>query len=226
MKAYHLRALILLLALPATLFFQSCEKEDKQNTSDDPALKADYEMPGLDLIESPLVQDATADADFAILDDGMPADLDARMNEDMDLAVLMNHRPMRHCNRRHLLDSLNLSPTQVQQLKRAVVARYKCTHSLFVQIRSHNHQVLQRAHQARQQLLQDFHNGTITRQQLQRGLHQINQNARQALVTQADRARIVQALRDCHRDFLQHVNGILNKNQLRLWIAFHQRCAH
>lgn len=222
MKTLHLRLLAFLLAAPALFLLNSCEKEE-DNGAAQIKLKADYEMPGIELMEMPELQLATEDEDFAILNDGMPGDLETDL-DNMELARVLSHHPGRACNPARLLDSLNLTASQRQLLRQAFIDRHRCTRSFFVRIRTHNRQVLQRAKHARQQLLQDFRSGTIDRQQLHNRLNQLNQSTRTALVNHKERRLLIRNIRQCHQSFLVQLNQILTQPQLRLWIAFHHRC--
>ncbi len=226
MKNSRIKVLLPIFTLLAIFIIPACNKESDQNITTATDHQNAYEMPGLDLLTAPLVIEASEEQEFQIVADGMPTDLDADLSEHMELSTLLNHHPLRHCDRDHLLDSLQLSTSQQTQLKRALIARHHCSRSIYAQIKRHHHKIIERARNARHNLMEDFRHGKINRHQLERAMNQLNQKTRQALFDLPDQRRLLQALRSCHHDFLSQLQQILNQRQWRLWLSFHQRCRH
>lgn len=214
---------IWMLVLPAFLLINGCEKS--QEATSEPQTKAEeaYGFPDIASIVAPVLVEATMDNEFSISDDGI-ADIPDGDLEAMSIETLLAHHPPFRCSRRALLDSLNLSVTQVGLMRKALATQYRCITGIYVKIRQHNQMVIDRGNLARRSLLQDLKDGTITRAEFQRKLNALNKSIREALINGKDRKRVINALKDCHKDFLRHLNRILTTRQWQIWVAWHRAC--
>ncbi len=212
-----------MLVLPAFLVVNGCEKSQESTSEPQPKAEEAYDFPDIESIEAPVLVEATMDNEFAISNDGI-ADIPDGDLDAMSVETLLAHHPPFRCNRRALLDSLNLSATQVGLMRKALAAQYRCIKGIYIKIRQHNQMVIDRGNLARRSLLQDLKNGTITRVEFQRKLDVLNKSIREALINGKDRKRVISALLDCHKDFLRNVNRILTAKQWRIWVAWHKAC--
>ncbi len=224
MTTSNLSIWILLFAIPMMMLLNSCQKEagDEVYPLQEKAEEA-YEYPGLEAIESPALVEATEETEFAVADDGMPADLGDVETMDFDALLFAHHRGLR-CNRRALLDSLALTNAQKGMIRKAVSIHHHCLRGAFAKVRAHNIQVVHRGNLARRDLLQQLRSGQITRAEFKRQLSALNKSIRNALINSPDRKRVMQSLRDCHKDYLRALHRILDPAQWQTWVAWHRAC--
>lgn len=211
------------MALPAVLLLNACQKSEETFTDVQVKAEEAYDFPEIEGIEKPVLIEATEDIEFSIKDDGIP-ELPAGSMEGLSVETLLGHHPPFRCNRRVLLDSLNLNPTQATLMRRAIGAHFNCLSGIYKKVRLYNQKIIDKGNQARRKLLRAYQNGEITRIEFQRKLLALNKSIRSELLTNKDRRKIINALRDCHKDFLRHVNSILTPAQWRIWVAWHRAC--
>lgn len=121
---------------------------------------------------------------------------------------------------REIVSKLDLDREQIAQLKRYINAYRKCIREAAQDLRDEYNVILRHANQARNQIIADFRNGTIDRDEARRRLNQLNERVRQAL-SQIDRSDLIEAKCNCLKRFL-HAFGdnVLNERQQALWLRW------
>ncbi|MDP1726550.1 MAG: hypothetical protein Q8M15_07180 [Bacteroidota bacterium] len=223
----NLKLLTVLLILPALFVLNSCRKAERMPCQPDPnvtvtAPSTDMQIPDLPLIQTPELQESTMDLELSIKADGIP--------EDEDMQISLDEKNMEFGSKSKINDgflkflkSLNLSAEQKINLKRAIMAHNDCRKDLFAQLKKLNKELITLANKERAELIMKYKKHLITEAQLKRELAALNARIKHALKENPARIRIISALEKCHQEFISHIKSILNREQLELWIKWHNR---
>ncbi len=169
------------------------------------------------LIESPQIQEGNENVPFALIDDGLEIDEGASdLTEEM-WAEGASDGPCR---------IQGLSDLQKRALRRAHRRYCQCACGIQESIRQIHRQILARANQKLRELVDQFRTGQLTPQEFHQKLLQLIRRTRQALRNNPQKQQLLQALRQCKRNYARAAHGILNDRQFRQWVKCRQarRC--
>ncbi len=227
MKKLNFKLATVIMILPVLLLLNSCRKEDRLRCKSDQNVtttipSAEMQIPDLPLIQLPELQETTMDLELSIKADGIP--------EDEDMQISLDEKTMEFGAKSKINDgflkflkSLNLSAEQKLNLKRAIIAHNDCRKDLFAQLKRLNKELITLGNKERAELIMKYKKHLITEAQLKRELAALNARIKNAIKENPARIRIISALEKCHQEFISHIKSILNREQLELWIKWHNR---
>lgn len=154
---------------------------------------------------NPAAADATETVSFNMNNDGIPTDL----GEDaFDQRTAGRRVPCR-------VDSI--SERQAAALRKAKADELNCLRDAEAKLRQLNREYVMRAEKQRQELMEAFRNGRITREELHRRLESLNASIRENMAKDPARQRLVAQIQLCHENYLKAVKAILTPRQWEQW---------
>jgi hypothetical protein len=158
-----------------------------------------------DMLLQPVAVDATDAVMFGMNNDGIPTDL----GEDaFDQRTAGRKVPCR-------VDSL--SERQAAALRKAKADELACLRDAEAKLRQLNREHVARAEKQRQDLMDAYRNGRITREELQRRMAALNASIRENMAKDPARQRLIAQIQLCHENYLKAVKAILTPRQWAQW---------
>lgn len=115
---------------------------------------------------------------------------------------------------------LNLTETQIGQIKVFLKQRDDCMRKLMLLLRESEKAIMEEAIKARREVIAAVKDGTIKRAEAAVKLKEIDMKTRKALVENPVRLKVMVGLKKCEDDFLANVGTILDDAQKAKWDAF------
>lgn len=199
------------------LFLTSCDTgtitEDLQAES--PFALSEEELNQMPYVEAalllnPVLQEPTLDNEMAILIDGAPEQLP-------DQAFVFFDSTGQRYTIWSCLDSVNLSPSQMDSLTAGTRRFVGCKRFTIHEIRQINRTILAGANLQRATLRTAYQNGRITRIELNQQLRQLALQTRKELKNNPVKLRHLAQLRHCYHRYLRAIHGTLTPTQ---WTSF------
>jgi hypothetical protein len=212
MNTFHMKTRQLLaFAAIAAVAIAGCQRENiipGQNNNVEFLTAPTPEAHAADMASAllnPAAADATETVSFNMNNDGIPTDL----GEDaFDQRTAGRRVPCR-------VDSI--SERQAAALRKAKADELNCLRDAEAKLRQLNREYVMRAEKQRQELMEAFRNGRITREELHRRLESLNASIRENMAKDPARQRLVAQIQLCHENYLKAVKAILTPRQWEQW---------
>jgi len=198
-------ALLVILSLG---MLSSCSEEDILTSDQATIVNNDQlTLPDLKLMNEPNYTEADLTKEYALNDDGMPAEIE---NSEGEEYVFFGKRRVFI---KHLFDTLQL--TAEQRIKAAyVINEYvHCKMQIMLQLRKMNMEIITKANQARMDVLFKYNNGFISYAEMILAFSKINEEVRKAFYNDPVRKALIAKLINCHNEFIYDLRLILSTEQ-------------
>lgn len=208
------------LTIFGSLLFAACTQQEaqlaevtsetaKQTLSEEDLAEIPYTEAALLL--QPVLQPPTVDQEMAIIQDGVPEEIESKHFHFFDSSG--TRYSIWAC-----LDSTNLSIAQKDSLRLATRRFQLCKRLVIHDIRTINRTILASANQERKLLVKAYRSGRITLVQLQQKLLQLVRKTRHALRTHPVKLRHLAQLRHCYHRYLRALHRVLTPAQWQTFI--------
>jgi hypothetical protein len=158
-----------------------------------------------DMLLSPSAVDASEMVTFSLDNDGIPNGLEEDAFDQ------------RTANRKGGCRVEGLTDRQAAALRKAKADELSCLRDAEVKLRQLNREYIMRAEKQRQDLMDAFRNGRITREELHRRMNALNASIRENMAKDPARQRLVAQIQICHENYLKAVKSILTDRQWAQW---------
>lgn len=217
MKKIKFLSLLTLLSL--FIILTACDKTD--DLANDNAIAGEKtgldELPAIDQLTEPLFSESLNTDDIVLLNDGMPADLETGF--DNTRANIGKYR----FNLNRLKDTLNLSAEQYRKLRYTYRQHFECQLAIYKQLRRVNKQIIDKADAYKKALIKKYRNGDITKAEFDKYLKELYYKTKKALKENKDRQALIAKLKICHKNFIENIRLILDKDQWELFKEFYKK---
>ncbi len=209
--------------LPALiLMLSSCSKDDNEISQspqqvDKTALNITDNPAALDELIEPILTDPGLEQELAIVNDGLPDQLDEEFSGEFQCIGRKKIRTGR------LFDTLDLTSEQKTKMIWAMRQHHKCVYLLQKKMRKLNKEIILKSNAKRDALLKKYKNGDITLNELKASLAKLKFETQKLMKNNPVRKKIIEALKKCHKEYMENVRLILTKDQWNLWIKFHKQ---
>lgn len=117
-----------------------------------------------------------------------------------------------------ILYALQLTDDQKAQIKDFMIAFRDCHKNAMLALRESEKEIIQPFNEQRRTIIEALKNGEITREEAQQQMQQLNMDLRNALQNNPARLAACEAMKECRRNLLTSIEGILNPDQLVKWL--------
>jgi len=206
-----IKNLVLAAIVSLALIISSCSESPNSasttNYSDIQSfVVADYNTSGFEF------QDATLDADMAIT----PI-VTENYGNTQRLEPPNNTHPQ--VNRMMaigmILRQLELTEKQIELVKEYMIAHRLCEWEWLRMLEKSRREIIAKGNQERQNIIEKFRAGEISREEAARAINQLNNRIREALQNNPINERVRKGLQDCWDIFIKNIKSILTDEQLK-----------
>lgn len=221
MKNQFLKSGIMLFAA-ATFVFSSCKKEMVE-----PIVETAQDATNNDLNSTIVVDQANAEymaveivggdenTAFSAVNEGLAEDYLLEASSFDLLGKTSNHRLIR------CLKGLDLSEEQIAKIRKALAAYEDCKSEAIKKHRAAYGELKDKVEAARKDLVEQYRNNEISKEELQEGLKSLRERFNYAL--KAIKESYAQSLKDCFEKFLASLKEILTERQWKAFLICHKK---
>lgn len=209
----HLNKLALLLLLVVSITITSCQKEDPISTTDELAY---ISFTSDELLEAE-VSDCTLDKNAGVSLISLNGDVEERIGRGHPYIKRNAKNPIRF---EQIFRQLNLSAEQKTQLKALLVSHKECVKSSREAFLLANEEALTAAKTAREYVVNQYKAGTITREQANEAIKEINKTLKEAIKSNTENEDIKSSIENCLKSLDEGIEAILTQEQLEKWTNF------
>lgn len=210
------KAILTVLSIIAFIVLLSCSK--------DSGVQSINEMDKFEMLEMNMLNNELPISEF----------IEATLNQEMqlkefDLSMCFEQRMHKQNGQKHkrplhpsplriILIQLELSDQQKEEIIVFLQSNRECELAALMDLRSSEIEIISSANQQRQEILTQFKNGEITRQEAMQGIREINRETKIALIENPQRLLTFEAIKECRDVLIENIKSVLTDEQLAKFV--------
>jgi hypothetical protein len=227
MKTFILKSAGVLLSACLLVMVFSCSKEDQGTTTpnnpviEKEVLPQDFTLPETDIPGTAELIIGKTDFEFSMINPLNYFDQVPEI-EITDNVVYCIGKDKTIIPFMKFVNSLQLTPEQMQKFKRILLSYWKCKNELHRMLMKSNEEIIAKANEYKNELIRQLKTGEITEKQFKESIEALKLRTKNAIANNPAKQRLIESLKKCHTAYMENIKLLLNKEQWNKWVAWHK----